>query len=175
MIGLHLDQRRHDLVAAVHFREAAAGEAAARRRVDGRGHVAFQDDALLLGGGVDRRDGRQQRLRVRRQRIGVQRLLGGDLHHLAQIHDAYTVGHVLHHVQAVGDEQVRQAELLFKLVQQVQHLRLDGHVQCRHRLVAHDELRVHGQGARDAHALALAARELVGVAVAHVVRQAHAL
>ena len=101
--------------------------------------------------------------------------LGGDLHHLAQIHDAYTVGHVLHHVQAVGDEQVRQAELLFKLVQQVQHLRLDGHVQCRHRLVAHDELRVHGQGARDAHALALAARELVGVAVAHVVRQAHAL
>ena len=85
---------------------------------------------------------------------------------------------MLHHVQAVGDEQVRQAELLFQLVQQVQHLRLDGHVQCRHRLprlVAHDELRVHGQGARDAHALALAARELVGVAVAHVVRQAHAL
>ena len=40
---------------------------------------------------------------------------------------------------------------------------------------SHDELRVHGQGARDAHALALAARELVGVAVAHVVRQAHAL
>ena len=28
MIGLHLDQRRHDLVAAVHLREAAAGEAA---------------------------------------------------------------------------------------------------------------------------------------------------
>src|SRR5699024_12195412 len=40
-----------------------------------------------------------------------------------------------------------------------------GNVQRRDRLVADDELGVHGQGAGDAHALPLPARELVRVAV----------
>ena len=175
VVGLHLGKRRHDLVATLDLREATAGETASRWGIDGRGDVAFEDDALALGGRIDRRDGREQRLGVGRQWVGVQRLLRRDLHHLAEVHHAHAVGHVLHHVQAVRDEQVREAEALLEVVEEVQHLRLDRDVERRHRLVAHDELRVHRQSARDAHALTLAAGELVGVAVAHVVREAHAL
>ena len=48
--------------------------------------------------------------------------------------------------------------------EQVQHLRLDRDVERRHRFVAHQELGLDGQRARDADACALAARELVRVA-----------
>ena len=64
----------------------------------------------------------------------------------------------------VGDEEVRQAELALELAQQVQHLRLDGHVQRRDGLVADDELGPQRQRAGDADALPLAAGELVRVA-----------
>jgi hypothetical protein len=49
--------------------------------------------------------------------------------------------------------------------QQVDDLRLDGHVERADRLVADDQLRLEHQRARDADALALAAGELVRVAV----------
>ena len=54
--------------------------------------------------------------------------------------------------------------LLLQVAQQVDDLRLDRHVERRDRLVGDDELRVDGERARDADALALAARELVRVA-----------
>ena len=71
VVGLHIRERGYNLVATFHLGEAAAGEAAAGRWVDWRGHVAFEDNTVFLGSGVDRRDGRQQCLRVRRQRLGV--------------------------------------------------------------------------------------------------------
>ena len=48
-----------------------------------------------------------------------------------------------------------------QLHEQVQHLRLDRHVERRHRLVADQELGLHRERAGDADARALAARELV--------------
>ena len=48
---------------------------------------------------------------------------------------------------------------------QVHDLRLDGHVERGHRLVGHEQLGLEGERARDADALALAAREVVRVAV----------
>ena len=64
-------------------------------------------------------------------------------------------------VEVVGDEHVRQAELLLQVLQQVEDLRLHRDVQRRDGLVAEDELRVDGEGARDADALPLPAGELV--------------
>ena len=52
-----------------------------------------------------------------------------------------------------------------QLAQQVQHLRLDRHVQRGHGLVGDQQLRAERQGAGDADPLALAAGELVRVAV----------
>ena len=69
-----------------------------------------------------------------------------------------------HDGQVVGDEQVGQAEPVLQVLQQVEHLGLDGHVEGRDGLVADDQLGVEGDGPGDADALALPAGELVGVA-----------
>ena len=98
---------------------------------------------------------------------GVAEDVGGGavFHQAAQIHDAHSVGDVLHHGQIVGDEQVGQLVLLLELLEQVDDLGLDGHVQGGHRLVADHKLGVQGQGPGDADALALTAGELMGIAV----------
>ena len=65
----------------------------------------------------------------------------------------------------MGDEDERQPELALQLAQQVEDLRLDRHVERGDRLVGDDQLRLQRERARDADALALAAGELVRVAV----------
>ena len=71
---------------------------------------------------------------------------------------------VLHHGEVVGDEQVGEAELALQVLQQVEDLRLDRHVERRDRLVADDELRLERERAGDADALALPAGEFVRIA-----------
>ncbi len=65
----------------------------------------------------------------------------------------------------MGDEKVRQFELLLQIFQQVDDLCLNRNVERRDRLVADDETGFDRQGAGDADALALAARELVRIAI----------
>ena len=72
---------------------------------------------------------------------------------------------VPHHRQVVRDEQVRQVELVLEVLEQVEDLGLDRHVERRHRLVADDQLRAERERPGDADALALAAGELVRVPV----------
>ena len=61
----------------------------------------------------------------------------------------------------MGDEDVRQAELVLEVLEQVDDTGLDRHVERRDRLVEHDQRRVQRQRPGDADALALATRELV--------------
>ena len=61
---------------------------------------------------------------------------------------------------------------LLQLHEQVDDLRLDRDVERRHRLVADEQARLERQRAGDADALALAAGELVRVALGHVGQQA---
>ncbi len=68
----------------------------------------------------------------------------------------------------MGDEDVGQAEVVLKLLEQVDHLRLHRHVERGHRLVTDDDLRLQRESPGDADALPLAARELVRVAVDEV-------
>ena len=63
---------------------------------------------------------------------------------------------------------------LLQLDEHVDDLRLDRHVERRHRLVADQQRRLERERARDADALALAAGELVRIALGHVGQQAHA-
>ena len=58
--------------------------------------------------------------------------------------------------QIVADEEQREAELALQILQQVDDLRLDGDVERRDRLVAHDQFGFGGKRAGDADALALA-------------------
>ena len=81
------------------------------------------------------------------------------------------MGDMAHHGKVVCDEQIGQAEIALQLVEQVHDLALDGDVQRGNRFVADDEIRLHRQGARDADALALPARELVRIARRHLCEQ----
>ena len=89
----------------------------------------------------------------------------GDLDDLAEVHHGDAVGDVAHHRQVVRDDDVGQAELVLQVLEQVDDLGLDRHVEGGDRLVGDDELGLEGERAGDADALALAAGELVRVAV----------
>ena len=65
----------------------------------------------------------------------------------------------------MGDEDDRQAELALEVAQQVEDLRLDRDVERRDRLVGDQQLGLERERAGDADPLALAAGELVRVAV----------
>ena len=73
-------------------------------------------------------------------------------------------------MQVVGDEYVSELELPLDVAEQVEHLRLDRLVQCRHGLVQDQQARVERQGAGNVDALLLPARQFVGVALAKQVR-----
>jgi hypothetical protein len=98
------------------------------------------------------------------QRLGVEGGRWPLLHQGAQVHHPDHVGHVAHHPQVVGDEQVGEAQALLQGAEQVEHLGLHGHVQRAHRLVADQQGGVERQGAGDHHPLTLPAGELVLVA-----------
>ena len=170
-----LDQRRILLAAHGHRMRAARVEAAAARRAHHAGHFAAQDlaRALALDHRVGHRHRRQQRLRVRMPRFAEQRVAVGDLDDAAQVHHRHAVADVAHHREVVRDEQVRQMQPLLQLHQHVDHLRLDRHVERRHRLVADHQAGLERQRARDADALALSAGELVRIPLGHVGQQAH--
>ncbi len=65
----------------------------------------------------------------------------------------------------MADEQHREAEAHPQVGQQRQHLRLHRDVQRRHRLIRHQEFRIHSQRPGDPDPLALAAGEFVREAV----------
>jgi hypothetical protein len=114
-----------------------------------------------LGSGA--RDRRQQRLRVGMQRPIVEIALARDLDQLAEIHHRDAVADVLHHGKVVSDEQIGEAEALLQVLQQVHDLRLDRHVERRHRFVADDQVGIDRQRAGDADALALTSGELMRI------------
>ena len=63
-----------------------------------------------------------------------------------------------HDREVVGDEEVGEAELRLQVLEQVDDLALDRHVEGGDGLVADKNLRLHGERAGDADALALTAR-----------------
>ena len=114
-------------------------------------------DRVLAG------DRRQQRPGVGVMRVVEDRIHRALLDDLAQVHHRHPVGRVVDDRQVVGDEQVGEPVLLLEVLEQVDDLRLDGHVQGRHRLVEHQQLGLHGQRPGDADALSLTTRQLMRV------------
>ncbi len=104
---------------------------------------------------------------------GENALLRGELDDLAEIHDRDPMGHVLDDGEIMTDEEERKAELALQVLQQVDDLRLDGNVERGDRLVAHDEVGLGGERARNGDALALSAGEFVRPARLGLARQPH--
>src|SRR5262245_19417929 len=158
-----------------HAQAAPRMEPAARGRIDRTRHVALEQDALALEGRIGNRNRRQERFRIRVLGVGVELLGGRDLHDLAEVHHGDARADVLDDREVVGDEDVREAELRLQILQQVDDLCLDRHVEGRHRLVGDDQLRAHGERAGDADALTLAAGEFVRVPAQVFGRETHGL
>jgi len=70
-----------------------------------------------------------------------------------------------HDGQIVRDEQARDVEVRLNFLQQVDDLSLHGHIERRHRLVAHQDFRIQCERAGDADALALTAGKFMRVAL----------
>ena len=166
MLGLVAHRSQHRLLGATDLRGGRASgiEAAPRRREHRRRRFAADRQ---LGRGHERvghRDRIEQHPRVRVGRRGVQLVARRHLAHLAEVHDGDAVADVLDDGQVVGDEHERQAVALLEVLEQVQHLGLDAHVEGRDRLVADDQRRVEHERAGDRDALALSTGELVWAA-----------
>ena len=97
--------------------------------------------------------------------LGPLHNLGGfsGLDDLPLLHDAQPVGQPAHDAHVVGDEQDRHAQPSLQAHQQLQQLRLDGHVQGGGGLVRDEQIRLVGQGHGDHHPLPLSAGQLVRV------------
>ena len=110
-------------------------EGAARRRIERRRQLALDRDAA--GAPPDRPTASPPAAPAYRGGAAAAKIasFGAVLHRPAEIHHHHLVGDVAHHRQVVADEQIGEPELVLQVHQQVQHLRLDRHVERRDRLV----------------------------------------
>ena len=86
------------------------------------------------------------------------------------MHDRDAVGDLGDDAHVVGDEQDADTALVGEVAEELQDLRLHGHVERRRRLVGDQELGIAGQRGRDHDALALAAGELVRIGLEAALR-----
>ena len=99
----------------------------------------------------------------------VKQLLGFCLlYHVAQVHNTDTIGNIADNGKVMSNKQVGQVLLFLQVAQQVDNLRLNRHIQRRHRLVTNDKLGISSQTACNADSLALTAGKLVRIAVEEV-------
>lgn len=144
---------------------------ASRRRAHGARWFSFQHVRTLPAMmGINARHRIQQKPRVWMLWLIKDCLGRTQLAHPPQEHHAHAIGNVAHHAQIVAYEHVSESALLLQVAQEVEYLVLNRHVECRHRLVAHNERRVEGYGTRYADALSLPARELMRVTVSRSIR-----
>ena len=88
-------------------------------------------------------------------RVGEQPLRGPRLDDLAKVHHPDPMRDIAHHAQIVRDEDKGNAQPFLQIAQQVQNPRLYRHVERRHRLIQHHDLRIDGYRTRNADTLAL--------------------
>src|SRR6266550_8702727 len=168
-VGTLLERRRLAL-AARKLRNGAPGvKMTAGWWVDGTGNFARQSDAPPFHFWVGNRDRRQQRFSVGVQRRGIKLAGWRGFDDAPEIHDGNALADMLDDRQIVGNKEISEPEFLLQVIQQIDDLGLDRHIQCRHRLIADNQFRLDGERARDTDALALTAGELVRI-TSHVIR-----
>ena len=176
MAGFHLLLRNITLRTRLRTVGTPRGKAAARLRLDGVADLApKQLDWLIPGFQGSLRQRRQQCLGIGMTGVFKNLVAGADLHALAQICHHDIGADVLHHTEVVGHKHIRQPHFILQIHQQVQDLGLDRHIQRRHRLIAHDKLRVYRQRSGHADALAPSAVQFVGVGIGHPFGQTHGI
>ena len=114
-----------------------------------------------LLGTVHTRDRTQQTDGVRVGGMLVQVFCLRNLHRLTGVHHQNVVSHTSHNTQVVGNHDGRCAGLILSLLHNLQHLRLDGHIQCGGGLIGDEHARVIRNRHSDHDALTHTTGELV--------------
>src|SRR5580704_15129755 len=177
MSRLDLAIFRYEPEADILGTRAAGAEDAARRRLRGARYVPLEHDSFAhaLDVWIRDRNGGDERARIGVELCAVDLVLGLDFHYLAEIHHGDAIADVPHHAQIMGDEEVGQSQPILQFIEQVDDLRLDRHVEGGDGLVADDEARAERQRSRNADALALTAREFMGISASELAREADEL
>jgi hypothetical protein len=97
----------------------------------------------------------------------------GEFYHPAQVHHGHTIADILDHPQVVCDKKKCQVEFLLEILEKVEDLGLDRHIEGAHRLIGDDEFGANGERPRYPDPLPLSPGELMGVTVHVFVRDAH--
>ena len=93
---------------------------------------------------------------------------------LTGAHDGNVGGELRDNREAVGDQEIGKVKFLLEFLKKEENLGADGDIEGGDGFVSNDERGAENQGASDANALALAAGELVRIAVCGVAGQANA-
>ena len=92
------------------------------------------------------------------KRFFIKLFARGKFHEFSKVHDGDSCRKVLHKCQVMRNEKIGESHVFLQLFEQVDDLRLNGHVQSRHGLVADHQFWVIDHRPRDADALVLAPR-----------------
>ena len=173
VVRLHFNQLRVMDPARFVGVDAARGESALVRKVNGRCNLPLQNNALCFVMDIRHRDGGEQRLGIRMDGVFKQTLGGGFLHYTAQIHNSNVIREMVDHREVVGDENIGQPHFFLQALEQIQDLGLDRDIQSGNRLIAHNKFGVERQCAGDADTLPPAAVQFVGIGVDQPFCKAH--
>lgn len=149
-----------DLLPATLCGVGTAGmETAAAWGIHGARNIALQQDTLprLILLWIGQRYCGKQRLGIGVDRMVAKLIAFSQLHQAAQIHDANAVGDMAHHRDVMRDKQISQALFSLQILQHIDHLGLDRHIQRGDGFVAHNEFGLHSQSSGNAHTLLLTA------------------
>ncbi len=121
---------------------AAAGEAATRSRICRIRRLAGEKRVPLAPTSI-RGAAASRGARIRMVWIAKQLRCHGPLDHPARIHDRHVMGEMPHDGQIMGNENEGDTGFALQILQQIDDLRLNRNVECRHRLVADNQIRLY--------------------------------
>jgi len=130
-----------------------------------RGNITTQENPLPLRFRVDHRDRGEQCFGIRVLGRTANGLGISGFDNPPQVHDQNALANVLHHSQIMGHEQIRHTMITLEVLEQIDDLSLNGHIQRAHRLVADNQPRLDRQGTGDSNTLALPSAEFMRVAL----------
>ena len=144
---------------------AARREGAACGNCRKRGRIALDGNQAMLGRHVGLGHGAEKTHGIGLRRTLEERVDARALNRAASVHDHHVIRRTSNNAQVVGDEHDGGTSLLLRDLKDVQDLCLDGHVEGGGGLVGDDDVGVVRDSDGNHHALAHAARELVGIRV----------
>ena len=140
--------------------ELTAGRWVCRRR-----NAPFQNHTLHFHIRIRYRNRAEQCFRIWVERIAENLLFLSVLHQIAKIHNADGVRDMLDNREIVRNKQICQSEIPLQIHQEIDDLGLYRNIQCRHRFIADDKIRLQSYGTCNADALPLSAGKLMGISV----------